>query len=848
MIKLKVSEKEKYAKEGEWFKEYLNSTVPQLLPDTEDYQAMLIAYKVVNNDLSGFKELLKKFCNPLADDIGVVDEDIQPYPELHNSINVLKGEIVQRRDQLHLMLLSANAIKAKNQKMFEAIKQSVDEKLGIELQKMEMQMQGMDEKQVNEFIQGLRTQLEPEDLAQKNWLSEVEIFYNKALEYCTYDQNVLDKRVDTMADLATADRFFIYSGWTHGKPTLEIRNPLYVRWHKSPNEKMVHKSDWIVYQKPITLTNAIEAYELTDEEIEELNMSYGKGLDNRHALGNTNEFVFDHTRQDLLLAAAGHNVDMEVGLSQSTFLNNNNTLLWETHFEFKAFKELIFLSYKDDYGENITSVLGSDFEIPKSAKKEKFINRYDMEADRYVWTDFGTEFKAERIWLPRKYEIIRLGSNVYPKSHIREVPYQVTNIERPFEAFTLSTFGVNANARNAKSVSLVQRAIPPYLQLLYVKHVMNNELSKYQGAIQAIDVDQIPDSLGQDLEGNPIRDKVAAYLATLRKTNKDLYSGSQVSYGALPPSTRSPGSSGYLIGTAVELMNLNQLAELIKQEISLAMGISPQRLASFQQGSNVSDNQQSIQQSYAITEPYFFIHSLIWKDALNDWLSNFRTYCETQMRVRDISEMSFQYWLPGNIEQVLQVTPDSIEHTDIGLFLSSSSSFERYAEIMLQNAQAFAQNQGQGITAVSQIIKDIVSKSSPEEIHKRIQMEEAKIQERQMQLQQQQTEGQKQLMDIQEQAAVKAHEREKELIVLKEEERRITEIEKIGIQATMLGKQQDLNQNNVPDSVDLANIYLKEKGMNLKEKEFAHKTEIDKEKLALEEKKIKASRAKANQK
>lgn len=835
MINLKISEKEKYKDDGRWFKDYLHQTIPNLLPNSDDYQAMMTAYKVINNDLTNFKSLLDRFCNPLSDHIGEVEEEIQPYPEIHNAIGVLKGEVIQRRDQLHLMLLSANAIKAKNQKMFEAIKLSVDEKLAIDLKKMELQMQNMSQDEQEKFVQEMRTQLEPEDLAQKNWLSEVEIFYNKALEYCNYDQQVLDKRVDTMTDLVTADRMFIYSGWSHGKPTLEIRNPLYVIWHKSPNEKFIHKSSWIAYQKPITLVNAIEAYDLSKEDIEKLQVTFGRGLDNRHQLGDNNKLVFDQTRNDLIINQSQPNIDKTVGLNQaSTFLTNNRTLIWETHFEFKAFKELIFLRYKDDYGETITTVLDSSFEIPKNAKKEKFINQYDTQSERYTWIDMGIEFQAERLWIPRKYEIVRLGSNVYPI--FREVPYQNTNIERPYETFCLSTFGALMNARNAKSVSLVQRAIPSYLQLLYVKHVMNRELSKYQGAIQSIDVDQIPDVLGEDLEGNKIRDKVAAYLATLRKTNKDFYSGTQSSFGTLPPSTRSPGSNGYLIGTAVELMNLHQLSELIKQEIAMAMGISPQRQASFQQGSNVADNQQSIQQSYAITEPYFFMHSTLWKEALNDWLANFRTYCETQMRVRNLSELSFQYWLPGNIEQILQVTPASLEATDIGLFLTSSSSFERYAELMLQNSQAFAQNQGQGISAVSQIIKDIVSKASPEEIHKRIQMEEQKIHDRQMQMQQANAQQSQELEKMKIEAREDEQTHEKELVVLKETERRKTELEKAAIQATLLGNQQDLNENNVPDSVDIAQILLKEKALTLDAQKHADNMKIKKEELKIKEK------------
>ena len=835
MIKLKISEKEKYKDDGQWFKDYLHMTIPTLLPDSDDYQSMITAYKVVNHDLTNFKDLINRFCNPLGEDIGEVDEEIQPYPELHNAVNILKGEVIQRKDQLHVMLLSANAIKAKNQKMLEAIRQSVDEKLAVDLKKMEAQMSGMDDKQIEEFIQGLRTQLEPEDLAQKNWLSEVEIFYNKALEFCNYDQQVLDKKVDTMADIATADRMFIYVGWKHGKPILEIRNPLYVLWHKSPNEKYVHKSAWIAYQKPVALVDAIEAYELSDEDIDKLQVTFGRGLDKRHSLGIDNQIVFDHTRQDLLINQSKPNIDKTVGLNQtSTFLTNNRTLIWETHFEFKAFKEMIFLTYKDEYGEVITTILDSGFEIPKTARKEMFINRYDQKSERFTWTDFGTEFQAERIWIPRKYEIVRLGSSVYPI--IREVPYQQTNIERPFEAFELSTKGAVINARNSKSVSLVQRAIAPYLQFLWVKHVMNRELAKYQGAIQSIDVDQIPDNLGQDHTGQNIRDKVAAYLAILKKTNKDFFSGSQSSFGAMPPSTRSPGSQGYLIGTAIELMNLHNLSELIKQEIAMAMGISPQRLASFQQNSNVSDNQQSLQQSYAITEPYFFIHSNIWKDALNEWLSNFRTYCETQMRVRNLSELSFQFWLPGNIEEVLRVTPESLSHTDIGLFLNSSSSFERYAELMLQNAQAFAQNQGQGITAVSQIIKDIVSKASPEEIHKRIAIEEEKVHQRQLELQQQSQEAQKQLLNQQAQMEERKFEQEKEITVLKEEERRKTVVQQATISALGFSKDTDVDDDGTPDVIELMNHDLKAKELNLKIKTQADNMEVKKEELKIKNK------------
>ena len=50
-----------------------------------------------------------------------------------------------------------------------------------------------------------------------------------------------------------------------------------------------------------------------------------------------------------------------------------------------------------------------------------------------------TEYEAETLWIPRKYEVVRLGTSVYPVC--REVPYQTTDVEAPFSNFNLSTFG-----------------------------------------------------------------------------------------------------------------------------------------------------------------------------------------------------------------------------------------------------------------------------------------------------------------------------------------------------------------------------------------------------------------------
>ena len=557
-------------------------------------------------------------------------------------------------------------------------------------------------------------------------------------------------------------------------------------------------------------------------------------------MGGTAQTTWDHSIKNLQLSM-NHNIpnDKTRGLNESPIstLHGVTDLVWETHFEFKAFKEVIFLSYRDDYNKQIVIPLSSDFEIPKKAKKEKFLNRFDQDTIRYVWFDktLETEFTAEKIWIPRKYEIVRLGSDVYPI--YREVPYQYTNIEDPYNTFELSTKGAIFNARNTKSVSLIQHALQPYFQYLYIKHIQNRELSKYQGAIQSIDVDQIPDQLGLDEDNNPIRDKLIAYLVYLKKTNKDFYSGSQGTLGGLPPSTRSPGSSGYQIGTAIELMNLQQLLELVKREISMAMGISPQRESNFQTGSNVADNQQAINQSYAITEPYFFTHSQIWKAALNDWLINFRKFCQVQLEVHQLKDLSFEYWLPDNTKEILKVTPEHLSHADIGLLLTNSTVNQKYADLMMQQAQAFAQNAGEGTVVVSQILKDIVMGNSPEEINKRIVIEANKQHERQVQMQQQQIDAQQQLQKSQNDALVQQHQFDLELVREKAMLEKDTKIAVATIGALGFAENTDVDNNGTPDIIQIAEHSLKQEKLQLDIKKQKDDVRLKEEKLSIDRKK-----------
>ena len=853
---LRVSESDKYENDSQWFKDYVNYIAPATASTIEDYKELKTNYEIVNNNLSAFEQELNSFCNPLGENIGQLEEKIIPFEKLNNKINVLLGELLKRNDNHKVLLITAKAIKAKNKALVDAIKASVEEKIQLEIEKQQQQMAGMKKEEVDKYIQDLRTQEEPEDILNKNWLSEWEIFYSKALKYCQFDQDIKTKKYETFKDAIIADRFFIYSGWKHGKPSLEIRNPLYSGFHKSPNEAYTNKASYFWYKKPITISEVYDNYGelLSENDLTQLGAytASNSQVDKRHdVMGENAKPVFDLINQELFIdGMSPHTNDKNVGLHQGQALVNKrslNRLIWETHIEFKAYKELIFLTYLDDYSEKITIPVSRDFKIPASADKIKFTNKFGDNAIKYVWIDelMQKEMTAEILWIPRKYEVIRLGNNIFPI--MREVPYQTTNIDSPYSDFNLSTFGGILTSRNAKSVSLLQRAIPSYFQYIFIKHIQNRELSKYQGAIQSIDVDQIPDNLGKDVNGNQIRDKVATYLLYLKRTNKDFYSGTQSSFGSLPPATRSPGSSGFMLGTAVELMNLQQLLDLVDREIGLSMGISPQREAAFSSSSNVTDNKQAIVQSSHITEPYFYLHSEIWKHALTDYLKNFRTWCEKM--IEENNECFITYALPDGTVELLNVTSSMCELLGISLFVSNSGQDQQYLDSMLQMSHAFAQNAGEGIETVSALIKAITQGASPEEVHKMIQVESMKQNQRAQEMQKQQLESQEKVAQINNQVRedVQAHELEK--IDRKGE----IDLKKAAITTYLGMEDKDLNNNGELDIVELMHdkdikkmeLDVKQQEILLADKQHSDKLTVEREKIAAQKQIAKSNRNKS---
>jgi len=741
-FKLKASESEKRSGEGQWYKDYMEHLIPYNNCKIDRYEEMKLAYDILNNNLEGFKEELDVFCNPLGEEgvegLGFTDDNIVPFNKLFTKVSTLQGELLKRNDDFNIVLLSNNQIKDKNKQLQDELRKSVEESAEIVQEVAKMKAQGASEREIEQFVKENTTQQTPEEILNGDFLSQWELFNTKAIKYCKLDQDIKSKQQMTLKHSITADGCFLYVGWKHGKPCIEVVNNLHCSWHKSPNETRVEKGDYFYTKEAVTLGDIHTEYGnlLDSEELDRLTTyQYGMNLGvnpNHDVMGKRASLQFDRSNNYLHNYKGDHQIS-EVGHSTDDNdygYNHNDYFITKVHLEFKAFKRVIFLSYMDEMGELIEDIADIEFEIPSDAIKSTGTSKWDNEVEVRTWVDeFGTEYRADILWIPRRYEVTRLGEDIYVD--YREVPNQPLNLSNPYADFELSYKGMSFSNFNSKGQSLVTRAMAPYFQYLFIKKIQNRELSKYQGFTLDIDVDQIPDYLAMDSEGDPIpgRDKVAVWQVYLKRMGINYYSGSQSSDG-LVPNTRSPGSKSSMTGTAIELINLAQIAEMIDREIGMAMGISPQRESNFSSNTNVTDNNNAIQMSYHITEPYFFMHSQVWKYAINDWLKLFRAYWQDKIETTNEAEHFLQYMAPNGSKELLKITPEILDNDDIGLFLTPSGNDETYRKHMLQLSHSFGQNAGEGMEAISQLLRSITNGDSAAEIHKNIQIEAQKQRER----------------------------------------------------------------------------------------------------------------------
>ena len=465
------------------------------------------------------------------------------------------------------------------------------------------------------------------------------------------------------------------------------------------------------------------------------------------------------------------------------------------HGTWRSLREVKFLTYRDEEGKIQETI------VDESYKLNEVIG----------------DIKIESRWIPEVYEGSKIGANIYKK--LRPVPGQFRDMDNLYNT-PLPYRGAVYDDTNSIPTSLMDRGkIWQYL-LNIIYYRLEMMIASDKGKKLLMNINAIPDSAGIDIE-------------------KFQYFFESSPFGWFNPNEEGLGYNDVnTIGKVVDLSLASDiekyinLIELIKQECGAAMGITPNMEGQIAPYEAVGNTQQNLVQNSYIMEGMFSLHNIVRTNVLKGLLEVAKV-CYSDKPVRKLS-----YVLDDMSLMTLTLDAALLDNTSIGLFIDDGGKTQEIKETINALAQSAVQNNQAKVADIIAIMKqdsisvaeDILRKSGKE------------LEQAQQQAQQQQQESDERIEQAKQEHEKAKWEHEKEIVVLKETERRETVIVQAALVGYSFNPDIDADKDGVPDFLEVAkhglNADIQKKKLDIERDKLAHKKDFDNKKLNLEAKKL----------
>lgn len=510
---------------------------------------------------------------------------------------------------------------------------------------------------------------------------------------------------------------------------------------------------------------------------------------------------------------------------------------------------------KFPYG-SASSMISSDFNINgysqdmntirvlhiewKSLRLIKFLTYFDEQTEQeeemtvteeYILNKKAGDISIREEWIPEAHECYRIADDMYKSC--QPIPGQHKDLNNLYNC-KLRYHGTAYDNLNSAVTAIMDRIKPYQYFHNIIMFRIEMLITSDKGKKLLGNINMIPKSAGIDIK-------------------QWLYYFDALGIGWVNPNEEGNKHNNGNIGEAFkeidmslasQINNYIQLADKIDEKAGLAIGITRQMEGQLGPTDAVTNTKQSIVQSSYIIEPYFNQHNEVKARVLQSLVEVAKTAYVTN------PPASLNYVLDDMSLATIMFDANNLEvleNNTIGIFISNDSkAFRTKQTIEDYLAHAAIQNDKADLSDIIKIIRsDSVQEAEEllEESEQRKRTEKSQEQSSQQQAQAQEAEK------------VRQFEREKwghdaDMIKLKETERRQTELEKAEIQAVGFDKDKDMNHNNQPDAVDLADHLLDKQAQNHKQnienRKLNHqisndntKNELSKQKLAIDKKKAK---------
>lgn len=764
----------------------------------EEMQTYYDLYNSIYNEKD-----LKYVTNPFKQQDGF-PAMAQDYNIIKPKIDLLLGEETKRPFNFRVTRTSDIATsemqdKAK-QMLIDYIQATIMSKLGPEEQQRYQQALESGEIMTPEQIQKYMS---------KDYKDIAEITAYHSLNYLKNKLNITHEFFKGWKDALIGGEEIYYVGVLNGQPCMQRINPLYFDYDTETSDiEFIHEAQWCCYEM---IMSATEIYDRLYDKMSEKQLNELLELIEDGARGGINPELrktsLDYAHIKL------HNIN---GFTSNPFDGSDNIRLW--HCCWKSFKKIGFVTVID----------------PETGMPEEY------EVDE-TYKETGMELNVEWKWIIEVWEGYRYGEDGYVG--IQPVDYQYVSADNP-NAQRLPYTGVIYNNTNSRPRSLVSMMKPLQYMYIVLWYRLELAMSRDKGKVVNMDITQIPKSMNIDVS------KWMHYLSALGVNFINPYEE-----GWDIPGREGGKPSQFNQITALDLSMANtidqyiNLMDKIESMLSEISGVSKQREGAIASNELVGNVERSVVQSAHITEPWFWVHNQVKKEAITMLLN-------TAKYVWKDNKTELHYILDDATRAFITLS-ENFFYEDYDIFVEDTTKNQQQIEALRNLMQPAMQN-GASLLDIAEIITmDNVTmiKGKLEEIEQKRMEQQQAIEEAQAQREQQMIQMQNEVKE--EELMIK--EAEMDLEKYKIDSDNATKITVAQLNAYRGVEDMDQDNNGIPDPIEIANQALAERKQasdeaskqfefNTKIREQKMKKEIEDKKIELEKQKLEAQKQLQKQK
>lgn len=754
------------------------------IPTDEEMQTYYDLYNSVYSEKD-----LKYVTNPFNQDDGF-PAVAQDYNIIRPKIDLLIGEETKRPFNFKVCRTSDAAAgemqeKAK-QMLLDYVQASIMAKMGPEEQARYEEALSSGEIQTPEQIQEYLT---------KEYKDVAEVTAYHTLNYLKHSLNIDHEFVKTWKDGLIAGEEVIYVGIRNGEPCLNRVNPKNFWFDDAEGIEFIHEASMCCYKMLMPYTQVYdEFYDKLDEKqlnqlLEKLGQ-YGKGAKNW--LGDKNMVDdWNHIDTKIYSKYPDHN----------PYGDAEDVVVY--HVCWKSFKKIGFVTVIN----------------PETGEEEEFV------VDEY-YKSTGNEVNVEWDWIIEVWEGYNADDLYFG---IQPIEYQYIT-SKNLNSQRLPYTGIVYSNTNSAPKSLVSIMKP--LQYLYITTFYRMELAmaRDKGKVPVMDVTQIPKGLGIDTA------KWMHYLSALGVAFINPYDE-----GWDIPGREGGRPSNFNGFTTWDLTMGNviaqyiQLLDKIESMASELSGVTPQRQGAISSTELVGNVERSVIQSAHITEPLFWMHNQVKRQALLMLLNTAKSAWKD-------SDKQYLNYIFDDTTRAFITLADNFPYEDFDIFVTDSTKEVQAIEQLRALIQPAMQNGASLVDAAEMYTMDNLSliKSKLQEL------EQQRLSQQQA-MQQQEAEQQQQLIQMQNQVKeqeLMLKEAELDLEKYKIDQDNATKITVAQLNAYRGSENMDQDMNGIPDPIEIGNQEIaRQKAVSdamSKQMDLANKARAEENKKELEKRKIAA--------